>query len=277
MSNSASAKKKTAAVVATGWVGDTITCTAAATSLYEVGYEVTLFIRWPQLKDILKNDKRFKVRLYPHLKVIKSFGWLLDLCFDKVVWEPAGWDYIYPSTTEIRMVAGCEPKPEYELFLGDGFVPEVREKNARPLIAFGRDIYKRAYGRDVDEFVRMLSEIADIEWIGLAPEKNSKHGKGNSLLQEAKRIAAADIFLGPEGGLLWLAAGIGKPCVYFSENIDAVAARKGIGNLDHVVGSKNHFPDKNIHTALPSGCSNQQAIALIQSALQSIERFSKLI
>lgn len=262
---------KKAAVIATGWVGDTIACTAAATSLHDLGYEVTLFIRWPQLKTLLANDPRYKVKIYPHIKVIKAFRWFLNLYFDKVVWEPVGWNYIYPLTTEIRIIAGCEPRPEYELFLGKNFIPKLRKNTLRPLVAFGRDIYKRAYGRDVNEFVAMLEEFADIEWIGLAPEKNSKHGKNSSLLDEAKRIASSDIFLGPEGGLLWLAAGIGKPCVYFSENIDAVAARKGIGSLYHALGSINYFPEKNIHIALPSYCSNKQAIKLIKQAISSLK------
>jgi hypothetical protein len=267
-------KQKTVAVIATGWIGDTIACTAAASSLYERGYRVTFFTRWPQLKTILENDGRFKAITYPHIKFIKFFKWFIDLYFDKVVWEPTQWSYLEPFTSEIRRLAGCEPRSEYELCLGDDFVPKKREKGSRPLVAFGRDIYKRAYGRDVDQFVKMLSEFADIEWIGLAPEKNSKHGKGNSLLQEARRIASADIFLGPEGGLLWLAAGIGKRCVYFSENIQAVADRHSFEQLDNILGSKNHFPDANIHTALPSGCSNQQAIALIQSAINCTKRFS---
>jgi ADP-heptose:LPS heptosyltransferase len=117
----------------------------------------------------------------------------------------------------------------------------------------------------------MLSEFADIEWIGLAPEKNSKHGKNNSLLDEAKRIASADIFLGPEGGLLWLAAGIGKPCVYFSENIDAVAQRNGFTNLNDILGSKNYHSRESIHIALPSHCSNQEAIELIKQAISSLK------
>ena len=272
-----SSKKRTAAVIATGWIGDTIACTAAATSLYESGYQVTFFSRWPQLRAVLENDQRFTVRIYPHLKIIKLLKYVLELWFDKVVWEPKTWSYQEPFTSEIRRLAGCDPRPEYELFLGAPPQPKGRHQSGRPLIALGRDFYKRAYGRNIDELIAMLSEFADIEWIGLSPEKNSKHGRQDSLLSVARRINAADIFMGPEGGLLWLAAGIGMPCVYFSENIDAVAKRNGFLSLDQVLGSKNYFSDKSMHIALPSMCSNQVVLELVKSTLDNLRNQERSI
>jgi hypothetical protein len=194
----------------------------------------------------------------------------LEFWFDKVVWEPKTWSYQEPFTSEIRRIAGCDPRPEYELFLGAPPQPKGRHQSGKPLIALGRDIYKRAYGRNIDELIAMLSEFADIEWIGLSPEKNSKHGRQDSLLSVARRVNAADIFMGPEGGLLWLAAGIGMPCVYFSENIDAVAKRNGFLSLDAILGSKNYFSDKGMHIALPSMCSNQDVIELVKSTLDNL-------
>lgn len=264
-------------MIATGWIGDTIACTAAATSLYERGYQVTFFSRWPQLRAVLENDRRFSVRIYPHIKVIKLFKYALNFWFDKVVWEPKRWSYQEPFTSEIRRIAGCEPRPEYELFLGAIPTLESGHQSGRPLIAFGRDIYKRAYGRNIDELIAMLSEFADVEWVGLSPEKNSKHGKQESLLSVARRINAADIFMGPEGGLLWLAAGIGMPCIYFSENIDAVAERNGFLSLDEVLGSKNYFSDKSMHVALPPMCSNRDALELVKSTLDNVRNQERLM
>jgi hypothetical protein len=265
-----SSKKRTVALIATGWIGDTIACTAAATSLYESGYQVTFFSRWPQLRAVLENDQRFTVRIYPHIKIIKLLKFALEFWFDKVVWEPKRWSYQEPFTSEIRRIAGCEPRPEYELFLGAAPSLGSCHQSGRPLIAFGRDIYKRAYGRNIDELITMMSEFADVEWIGLSPDKNSKHGKQESLLSVARRINAADIFMGPEGGLLWLAAGIGIPCIYFSENIDAVAKQNGFLNLNEVLGSKNCFTDKSMHVALPSMCSNRDALELVKSTLNQV-------
>ena len=109
-----------AAVIATGWLGDTIACSAAATSLAEKGYKTTLFIRWPQLKPILDKDKRFITRTYWHIKLLKLFMPIINRFFDLVIWEPSGWSYKEPFTSEMRRLAGCDPKPEYSLSLIDG-------------------------------------------------------------------------------------------------------------------------------------------------------------
>lgn len=261
-------KKNTAAVIATGWLGDTIACTAAATSLYEKGYEVTLYTRWPQLIPILKNDARFKVKLYRHLKLIKLARSLLPFFYEKVVWEPSKWSYQEPFTSEIRRLADCDPQPGYRLLLPK-HAPDHSLKN-EPVITISRDVYKRAFGRDVGQLIQMLSTIGRVVWVGLSPEKNSKHGKSSHLLDDAHRIAQSTVFVGPEGGLLWLAAGVGAPCVYFTENIVEIAKRNQSDSLDHVLGSKNHFPDDPNHIALPPFCTNEDAFTAIEDAVKKL-------
>jgi len=268
-------KKKRVAVIATGWVGDTIACTAAATSLSEAGCQVTFFTRWPQLKEILQNDVRFKVRVYWHLKIIRLLKPFLHMWFDQVVWEPSKWSYEEPFTSEIRRLAGCAPHPEYELFLSPGKTNTHHSHNARPIIAVGRDLYKRACGRNVDELIAMLGEEAQIVWVGLDPHKNSKHGKNQSLLMEARKIVNCDLFIGPEGGLLWLAAGIGIPCLYFTENIVEVAKQNHLSDLSHILGSQNHFPGQLKYRALEPYCSNQIALESVRLTLNHIQKSSE--
>ncbi|QWE16885.1 hypothetical protein [Polynucleobacter sp. AP-Nino-20-G2] len=263
-------KSKRAAVIATGWVGDTIACTAAATSLYDKGFKVTFFTRWPQLVPILKNDSRFTVRLYWHLKIIRILKPILNWCFDVVIWEPNKWSYQEPFTAEIRRIAGCAPITEYQLFLGPERAMVEASHNSRPVITISRDLYKRAYGRDIDNLISQLQTLGKVEWVGLLPLKNSKHGKTRGLLSDAISIFKSDIFIGPEGGLLWLAAGIGKPCIYFTENIVEVAKQNNIPNLDHILGSKNHYPDKDIYFPLPAYCSNEDAIKITKNAMNTL-------
>lgn len=263
-------KQKKGAVIATGWLGDTIACTAAATSLYEKGYKVTFFTRWPQLIPILKNDDRFTVRNYWHLKLIRLIKPILNWYFDVLICEPAKWSYREPFTAEIRRIAGCAPITEYQLFLSSERVRADTPDNVKPVIAVSRDLYKRAYGRDVDLLIHQLQTLGEVQWVGLPPQKNSKHGKRRGLLSDAIRIFKSDIFLGPEGGLLWLAAGLGKPCVYFTENIIEVAKQNNILNLDHILGSKNHFPDRTIYFALPPYCSNEDAIKTTRNAMNKL-------
>lgn len=262
--------QKKAAVIATGWVGDTIACTAAATSLYEKGYQVTFFTRWPQLISILKNDSRFTVRLYWHLKLLRLIKPILNWYFDVVIYEPAKWSYGEPFTAEIRRIAGCTPMTEYSLFLGSEKAIADTKYQSRPVITISRDLYKRAYGRDIDNLIVQLKTLGEVQWVGLPYAKNSKHGKASGLLGDAMRILKGDIFIGPEGGLLWLAAGIDKPCIYFTENIVEVAKQNNIQNLDHVLGSKNHFPNKAIYFALPPYCSNEEAVNTTRNVLDQL-------
>jgi hypothetical protein len=265
---------KKAAVIATGWVGDTIACTAAATSLFEKGYQVTFFARWPQLIPILKNDSRFTVRLYWHLKILRLIKPILNWYFDIVIEEPAKWSYQEPFTAEIRRIAGCTPTTGYQLFLNphlDGIIRnQFFDGERKPVISISRDIIKRAYGRDLDQLIPMLSEFADIVWVGLDSSKNSKHGKNHSLLNDAKLIASSDLFFGPEGGLLWLAAGIGMPCIYLSENISAVAKNHGMSSLENVLGSKNYFREDARHISLPPYCNNDFIIKKIREFLSTM-------
>ncbi|TLU85806.1 MAG: hypothetical protein FDX21_04405 [Chlorobium sp.] len=256
--------KKKAAVISFGWLGDAIACSAAAASLFERGYETTLFMRWPQLKPILDNDPRFVTRHYGRFLTYKIQRPLIRARYDIVVREPKGWAYEEPHTSEIRRIAGCDPVADYSLKLSQKQIAmtKIISPKTRPVIAVARDTYKRAYGRDVDGLVNELSRFADVRWVGLSPEKDSKKGKNVSLVRDASLMYQADLFVGPEGGLLWVAAGLGTQCVYFTEHIVEIAKNLKRGEPCKVVGSKNHFPCSS-HIDLPAYCSNDFVVQTI--------------
>jgi uncharacterized protein (DUF427 family) len=252
---------KKAAVVASGWLGDTIACSAAATSLHEKGYKVDFYILWPQLKPILVNDQRFRTIVYSKFLISYLKRPLFQSRYDLIVREPNGWSYEEPFTSEIRRIAGCEVKTEYELFLPN-IIPDLLKGKSRPVIAFARDTEKRAYGRDISDLLKRLSLHADIEWVGLDPKLSSKKGKNKALILDAIKISQSDFFVGPEGGLLWLAAGLGKKCIYFSEHIQELAKKIERGTPTLCLGSTKHFPNGN-HIELPAFCSNEVAAETI--------------
>ncbi len=266
--------KKRAAVVSAGWLGDTIACSAAATSLFKCGYETTLFIRWPQLKPIFDNDNRFTTKLYGRFLTYKIQRPLFGVMYDIVVREPERWSYEEPFTSEIRRRAGCEPVSEYDLMLSSEQIAMTKamRPKARPVIAVSRDIYKRAYRRDVDGLIDKLLCFADIQWVGLNPDQDSKKGKNTLLTHDASLIYNADIFVGPEGGLLWLAAGLGTQCAYFTEHIVEISKTIKTGNPSLALGSKNHFSGS-LHIALPAYCSND---FVVQAIFNFLERASCL-
>lgn len=254
-------KNKRAAVIATGYLGDSIACSAAATCLHQKGYAVDFYIPWPQIKPILENDSRFKTIVYS--KFLNSFFKrpLFQSRYDLVIREPNGWSYEEPFTSQIRRIAGCDIKSEYELFLPKDVSCSLKEK-VKPTLTLSRDIFKRAYGRDISDLLKRLSLHADIELVGLDPNLSSKKGKNKDLTDDAIKIYQSDIFIGPEGGLLWLAAGLGKKCIYFSEHIIELAKNIDRGVPLSCLGSTKHFPNGN-HIQLPAYCSNEYAAEII--------------
>ena len=261
-------RKKRALIICTGWIGDTIACTAAATSLSKKGYQTTLLTRWPQLKELLQNDNRFNTKIYWHINFIKLLQPIFKLYFDLVVWEPKKWSYQEPFTCEIRRLSGCEPTPEYELFLQPKSpAMHLETPRIRPVIALARDIYKRSYDRDIEDLVTMLSQFADIHWVGLSPTLDSKKGKSGSIVSDAHVIENSDVFMGPEGGLLWIAAGLGKRCIYFTEHFLEVQKANHTNNLENILGSKNHFPGNTKYVSLAPFCTNDEAINMCKSLI----------
>ena len=259
---------KRAAVVSKGWLGDSIACTAAATSLYEKGYQVDFFTRWPQLAPILRNDNRYKTVVYGKYLIYKLRRPLLPKLYDVVVSEPDGWSYDEPFTSQIRRLAGCSAYPEYELYLSDVQVRTVAQEHRT--ISIPRDIHKRAYGRNIPELVKHLSQIAEIVWVGLDPNLSSKHGKNFNLMTEAVKIKKSSLFFGPESGLLWLAAGLNQTCYYLSEHIEVMTPRIGRGNPKLSLGSVNHFPNGPHHAFTPY-CSDTEIVDKITEYFSNIQ------
>ena len=254
--------KTKAAVVSTGWVGDTIACTAAADCLSK-NYSVDFYYRWPQLTEILK----LKTNLTPHL-YNEKFLFILKLKltlnpYEKVIWEPFPWSYKEPFTAEIRRLSGCSPATEYNLNFPSR---DNRRAVDKKTITISKDIYKRAYGRNIEKLLISLSAISDIKWVGLDPEVDSKKGRKTSLYFAAETIADSDLFIGPEGGMLWLAAGLNVPTIYFTEHIDHICNEKKNSSVFNSLGPANMFSEN--HTALPVNCSNEFAIEAIKKALQ---------
>lgn len=261
-------KAPKAAIIATGWIGDTIACTAAATSLSEKGYQVSFFTRWPQLVPILKNDERYRTVNYFHLNILKVLNPFINSTHELIVKSPERWNYLEPHTSEIRRIANCPIHPSYELIWNDHPTSNSPVSHCdKPLISISKDLYKRLYGRDGEEFISMLSEVARIQWIGLDAHKSSKYGKHASLIPVVKQLLNSDFYLGPEGGMLWLAAGLGMKTIYFTEHILVFEDKYGLTNLREVLGSKNCFPQSNRHYDIPPHCSNIEAMNYICQAI----------
>lgn len=258
-----------AAVIATGWVGDTLACSAVASSLAEErGFVVDFYIKWPQIQRLLQFDSNFNTIIYNDTRYGRFKLWKsVHEGYELIVKEPSKWSHEEPFTSEIRRMAGCNPKPDFSLPIGDYFRNTNQQiKSLKPRVIISRDLYIRGLGRDIDEFVNMLTPLVDIIWVGLPSGKNSKKGKKNDLYEDAMTICSGDCFVGPEGGLLWLAGALGQKTIYFTERIKQAADVLQRGDSFKAVGNINIFPDK-AHSALPLNCTNEYAVNYIVSSL----------
>jgi len=86
------------------------------------------------------------------------------------------------------------------------------------------------------------------------------------LLPLAETIKKSDCFIGPEGGMLWLAGCLGVRTIYFTEHFHHVRPQDPHGDPWKSLGIANMFPNSN-HIALPSYCSNHDAVEIISDAL----------
>lgn len=258
---------KKAAVVATGWLGDSIMCSAAAGSFHdERGFSVDFYIKWPQLFNVMVADVRFRTRLYQDSFLGRMRLKCLLQNYDLVLYEPKQWSHKEPKIVEIRRLAGCTLSSEYLLEISNKLPSANVVNRKRPLITLSRDIYKKSYGRDIDEFVKMLRHFCDVERIGLDPKLSSKFSKEKDLLPLAKAIKNSDCFIGPEGGMLWLAGCLGVRTIYLTEHFHQVHPSDPEGDPWKSLGIANMFPNSN-HIALPSFCSNRDACEIICKAL----------
>lgn len=257
-----------AAVIATGWIGDTLACSAAAISLsQERGFDVDFYIKWPQLLHLLGYDTRFKTHCYKDSRFGCYKLWKQLRGYNLIIHEPTPWSYQEPFTAEIRRLAGCEPKSSLRMMaLNNILSSKLHSTSSQKRLVVSRDLYKRAYGRDVDALMLMLGQQYDVQWVGLDPAQSSKKGKKSDLFDDACIMCSADCFLGPEGGLLWLAGVLGVKTVYFTENIEHISQTVKHGDPHIALGNINVFPNEG-HTALPAYCRNAEVLTILQQVL----------
>lgn len=165
-------------------------------------------------------------------------------------------------------MAGFDPIPEFSITRP---APKSQKldltvaPSSRPRICISRDIKKRSYGRDIDELVSFLSEFVDVSWIGLSPALDSKKGQRLGMEVDIQTLMSSDAYFGPEGGMLWLAAGLGVRTIYLTEHIHALEKKFGPG-VHKTLGMVNVFP-KGKHTALAPGLPNKDVVQKVADLL----------
>jgi len=255
--------KKTA-LIGKGYLGDTLASCAGAISLYEEkGIKVDFYCKWKQLIPILKQDTRFNTIYYSKNFLGRIIFYFRLKKYNTIFEAPESWSYKEPFTCQIRRIVKCKAKKSFKINLNKSLYPSNIRKNQ---IAISRDLISRNFGRDISELTDILSLQKKIVWVGLPAGKSSKRGKNVDLSDTVHKLLSSEVYIGPEGGLLWLAGSIGVSTLYFSEQIDNVNKKLKKGNAWKTLGSENIFGKKN-HKCIPAYCSNKEAIKIIYECI----------
>lgn len=279
--------KKSAIVITHGYFGDILFSTSVAKPLkQQFGYEtVDYLIGFPQVAELITDNPDLD-DVYWNVGQVGPY-----VAYDHFVLE-SEYDIfqiqrmMFRDPPPIQMQKDCgihEPflNPEYSVCTYDYLVNEWRDRlvekaNGKPIVAWGNDMYDRAfeftreeyeravdvpnlgYGgrlRDIDYMIKELSRWFYMVEVGA--KHTSQHdlqmkGDDKDLPTTAAIMKACDMYFGIEGGLINIAAGVGTPTIMLSEFVHQLYGPKGVLMKipEPKLGPVYYFGPKN-HVRLP--------------------------
>jgi hypothetical protein len=234
-------------VITFGFFGDIIFATSLAKKLKDLGYiQVDYLIGFPQVFSLVQNNPDIDnvfTSIYPGPKPYHSLN-LTE--YDKVI-ELGTLDYQITPCEQYQQQAGFEElssdyvvytTPEYDSIAKD-VIDELRQLNNKPVLACmtnwqsksylftqeqykaGIDVPNLGYGgkhRDIQYIVDELQKYFTLYPVGVGNANqqqtlNLPDDDQKSLLYEASIMRYCDAFIGTDGGLATIAAGVGTKTI----------------------------------------------------------------
>lgn len=290
-------------IVTFGFFGDIIFATSLAEKFKAIGYsKVDYLIGFPQVAQLVKNNPHIDnvfVSKYPGPKPYIS----LDLSkYDKVI-ELQALDYEVTPCEQYQQQAGfldtssgyvVHTTPEYDT-IAQQVIQEIKTTYLKPVIAVmtnwqpktylftpeqyaaGIDVPTLGYGgahRDIQFILEELQNHFTLYPVGVG-DANQQHTVNlpdddqKSLLFEASILKYCDAFVGTDGGLATIAAGVDSKTIITGDfNLQLYGwngVLKKIANPK--LGPSMYFQDPK-HTTLDPYLTDQQVIAEILNILK---------
>lgn len=234
-------------VVTFGFFGDIIFATSLAEKLKAEGYsQVDYLIGFPQVAQLVENNPFIDRVFVSQIPGPKPYHPCTGDNYSKVI-ELGALDYQITPCEQYQQQAGFEElsseytvytTPEYDA-VAEEVVNELRQASNKPVLAFmtnwqpktylftpkqyeaGIDVPNLGYGgahRDIQYIVNELQEHFTLYPIGVgdANQQQTLHlpdDDQKSLLFEASVMKYCDAFIGTDGGLATIAAGVGTKTV----------------------------------------------------------------
>jgi hypothetical protein len=264
---------KTAAIVCHGFFGDHLFASSIAHKLIEEQQfeSIDIVVGFPQLIPLFKFNPYISNVIFdgvvgPSPKAPTSH-------YDKVI-QLGTLSLVNPPTIDFQLAAGVQhPSPEFEVYTDPDmdayileqfsvfgeFPPVVAVMNNWTPKAFGYteeeywrgiDVPNMGYGgryRDVNRIIDALREQFIVVPVGTPPgvTQFNVDGASRSFLEEASILKHCDYFVGQEGGLYNLAAGVGCKTVISAEFVAQLYGPNGcIRKLpEPKLGAHWYFPN----------------------------------
>lgn len=290
-------------VITYGFFGDIMFATSLASKLKLQGYsQVDYLIGFPQIEQLVSNDPDINtvyVSQYPGPKPYCS----LDLSSYSRVIELGALDYKITPCEQYQEQAGfvdlsseykIHTTPEYDI-IANRFIEELKQANNKPVLAVmsnwesktyiytpeqyqaGIDVPNLGYGgshRNIQYIVDELQKHFTLYPVGVGNMNqqetlNLADNDQKSLLFEASIIKHCDAFIGTEGGLCNLAAGVGTKTIITGDFVHQLYGWNGVLKKleEPKLGPIYYFKDAG-HVALDPYLTDKQVVDQIINNLK---------
>jgi hypothetical protein len=289
-------------VVTNGFFGDIMFATSLAEKLKAQGcQQVDYLIGFPQMEQLVNNNPFVDEVFVSQIPGPKPYHSCTAGNYDQVI-ELGTLDYVITPCEQYQQQAGLSDlSPSYQIYttqeydrIAEGYIQELKQTEGKPVIAVltnwepksylftpeqyqaGIDVPNLGYGgshRNIQFIIDQLQEHFTLYPVGAGDIDqhqtiNIPDNTQKSLLFEASILKYCDAFIGTEGGLCNLAAGVGTKTVITGDFVHQLYGWNGVlKQIKHPkLGPVHYFIDKG-HIELDPYLTDQEVIFQIKKAL----------
>jgi len=290
-------------ILVNGFFGDIAFSTAIARKLKEEEQysHIDYLIGFPQMIDLINNDPNIdnvylseQATPYPNLDIIKS-------SYDNII-KIGQMTFSIPPPTEMQIMAGVRnPDTQFYLYTNSTYddiaqntIEQLKKDYGKPVVCvlsnweersfiFTKEQYIRGinvpnlgYGgkhRNINYIIKLLSKHFTLVEVGFPPNTHQiatidipNHDQ-KSILFECSIIKYCDAFVGAEGGLCNLAAGVGTKTIITGDFVHQLYGWNGVIKKikEPKLGPKYYFPNAGHIELNPYLTDNEVAKQIIKS------------
>jgi hypothetical protein len=289
-------------VVTFGFFGDIIFATSLAEKLKEEGYsQVDYLIGFPQVAQLVKNNPFIDQVFTSQIPGPKPYHPCSKACYTRVI-ELGGLDYqITPCEQYQQQALIAHPTKEYQVYttseydaVAEELIRELKQDYQKPVLAVmtnwepktylftpeqyeaGIDVPNLGYGgshRNIQDIIDELQKDFTLYPVGVGNANQQEtlgltDDKQKSLLFEASVMKYCDAFIGTDGGLASIAAGVGTKTILTGDfNLQLYGWNGVLKKIKEPrLGPKEYFDD--LHIVIDPFATDKQVLETIKTLIK---------